>query len=312
MNAAPVLAAIGDKEGNELATLTFNAGATDSDLPANTLTFSLDAGAPAGAAITPAGVFTWTPTEAQGPGSYPVTIRVTDNGAPAANDLETITITVNEVNLAPVLGAIGNHTINEQTALMFTATATDTDLPANALTFSLVGGPPGASINPMTGQFSWTPTEAQGPGAYTFAVRVTDNGVPNLSAQESITVTVNEVNLAPTLALIGPKSVLLGNTLTFTGSPTDPDIPANALSFSLGAGAPAGASITAGGAFTWTPTAAQAGVHSITVRVTDNGVPPLWDEETITVTVWYLHVPPLRRHEGAQERQHHTNQAVSV
>ena len=78
-----MLAAIGDKTVDEGALLSFTATATDADLPANTLTFSLDAGAPAGASIDPAtGLFTWTPSEAQGPGVYPVTVRVTDNGTP--------------------------------------------------------------------------------------------------------------------------------------------------------------------------------------------------------------------------------------
>ena len=83
INDAPVLAPIGAKSIDEGTLLSFTATATDVDLPANTLTFSLDAGAPAGASIDPAtGVFTWTPTEAQGPGVYPVTVRVTDNGRP--------------------------------------------------------------------------------------------------------------------------------------------------------------------------------------------------------------------------------------
>jgi hypothetical protein len=50
------------------ATLTFTNTATDADLPAQNLTFSLDAGAPDGAEIDPeTGVFTWTPTPAQSP-----------------------------------------------------------------------------------------------------------------------------------------------------------------------------------------------------------------------------------------------------
>ena len=77
VNDAPVLAAIGDKAVNELVLLSFSAQATDAD--GDVLTFTLDSGAPAGATIQPAsGLFTWTPTEAQGPGSYPVTIRVSD------------------------------------------------------------------------------------------------------------------------------------------------------------------------------------------------------------------------------------------
>ena len=164
--------------------------ATDSDIPANTLTFSLGAGAPAGASITAGGAFTWTPTEAQGPGTYPVTIRVTDNGTPALNDFETISIHVNEVNKAPELAAIGSKTVLWGNALSFTASASDPDIPANVLTFSLVGAPAGASISDA-GAFSWTPTSGQ-IGSYTFTVKVVDNGSPSLSDQETITVVVGQ------------------------------------------------------------------------------------------------------------------------
>ena len=85
-NEAPVLAAIGNLAVDELTLLSFTATATDSDVPPQGLVFSLDAGAPAGAAITAAGAFSWTPTEAQGAGVYPVTVRVTDDGTPALDD----------------------------------------------------------------------------------------------------------------------------------------------------------------------------------------------------------------------------------
>jgi len=190
-NTAPVLDPIGDKTIDEETELTFTASATDSDIPANVLTFSLDAGAPAGAVIDPvAGVFTWTPTEDQGPGSYPVTVRVTDDGTPLLDDSETITITVNEVNTHPVLSAIGDKTVDEETELTFTASATDSDIPANVLTFSLdAGAPAGAVIDPVAGVFTWTPTEDQGPGSYPVTVRVTDDGTPLLDDFETITIT---------------------------------------------------------------------------------------------------------------------------
>ena len=115
--------------------------------------------------IDPAsGVFNWTPGEGQGPGSYNLTIRVTDNGTPSLYDEEAITITVNEVNTAPVLAAIGNRSIDEGQLLTFTATATDSDVPANALTFSLWNAPLGAGIDPATGVFTWTPAENQESG----------------------------------------------------------------------------------------------------------------------------------------------------
>ncbi len=300
-NTAPVLAAIGNKSINECQLLTFTASATDSDIPANALTFSL-LNAPAGASINAStGVFNWTPSESQGPGSYNLTVRVTDNGTPNLYDEEAITITVNEVNTAPVLAAIGNKSVNEGHLLTFTASATDSDVPANTLTFSLLNAPAGASINASTGVFNWTPAEGQGPGSYNLTVRVTDNGSPNLYDEEAITITVNEINAAPVLAAIGNKSVNEGQLLTFTASATDSDLPANTLTFSL-LNAPAGTSINAStGVFNWTPVEGQGpGSYNLTVRVTDNGTPNLYDEEAITITVNEVNATPVLAPMGNQ------------
>jgi hypothetical protein len=270
-NAAPVLSGVpASATVPELAAYTFTATATDSDTPAQTLTFSLDAGAPGGAAIDPGtGVFTWTPSETQGPGDYSVTVRVTDSGSPPLAATATLPIHVTEVNAAPVLASVpASATIPEQAEYTFTATATDSDVPAQTLSFSLVSGPTGASIGASTGVFSWTPTEAQGPGSYPFKVRVSD-GVVNTDAD--ITLTVTEANTAPVLSNV-PASATIPElaAYTFTATATDADLPAQALTFSL-VGAPSGASIDAStGAFSWTPTEAQGpGTYPFTVRVSD-------------------------------------------
>ncbi len=74
-------------------------------------------------------------------------------------------------------------------------------------------------------------------------------------------------------------------TKVFTATATDADLPANTLSFSLDAGNPMGSAMTAAGVFTWTPDATQTGSFPVTVRVTDNGIPPLFDTELITLTI---------------------------
>jgi hypothetical protein len=286
VNLAPVLNPIGNKTVPLGAQLTFTATATDADVPANTLTFSLDPGAPTGATIGAAtGVFSWTPSSS---GTFPATIRVTDNGTPPLSDSETISINIclGCGISAPVLVTIGNKTVNEGSLLSFFATATDPDAPPQTLTFSLGAGAPAGAAITTGGAFTWTPTEAQGPGVYPITVIVTDDGVGHLSDSETIQVTVNEVNQAPVLAAISNKTVMAGNTLAFTATATDGDLPANTLSFSLDPGAPAGASITSGGNFTWTPTSLQApGNYLITVRVTDNGVPALSDAKSFAVAV---------------------------
>jgi hypothetical protein len=59
------------------------------------LTFTLDPGAPAAASINPAtGMFTWKPTGAEGPGVYPITVRVTDAALAGRTEAIPLTITV--------------------------------------------------------------------------------------------------------------------------------------------------------------------------------------------------------------------------
>jgi hypothetical protein len=250
------------------------------------LTFSLDAGAPSGCVINSSnGVFGWIPSEAQGPGSYPVTVRVTDNGSPNLSDIETFTITVSEVNNAPTLAPIVNRTVNEGSLLIVTNTASEPDNEPQTLTFSLDGvAPSGMTINPTNGVLRWTPDETYGPGNHSVTVRVTDNGEPPMSDTKTLSIFVNEVNTAPMLAPLASRTNEQGSLVTFTAAASDADIPANQLTFDLDPGAPPDASIDAtNGLFFWTP--ASPGTNVITVRVTDDGTPMLSAARTFTVVV---------------------------
>jgi hypothetical protein len=167
---------------------------SDDGLPAGAVlstTWSVQSG-PAGAVFADENAVDTTVTFISD-GTYVLELTADDT---ALQGSDTVTIIVEAAsvpgNNAPVLGAIGNQSVDEEVELTFTATATDADVPANTLTFSLdAGAPAGASIDPTTGAFSWTPTGAQGPGTYDITVRVTDDGTPSLDASETITVTVN-------------------------------------------------------------------------------------------------------------------------
>ncbi|MBX7134583.1 MAG: putative Ig domain-containing protein [Fimbriimonadaceae bacterium] len=298
VNQAPVLNPIGNRTVSEQTLLTFAATASDPDLPGNVLVYTLD-GAPAGASIGLfSGVFTWTPAETQGPGDYTFTIRVTDNGNPNLSDEETISVHVDEANIAPTLQGIGNKTADEGSGLTFTAIATDPDLPAQSLTFSLVGAPAGAAIHPTSGVLNWTPTEAQGPGAFTFTVRVTDSGTPTLFDEEEITVTVNEVNEPPVLGGIGNQTVDEMTLMSVTATASDPDLPGQALTFSLGT-APSGASINpTTGLISWTPSEADGpNPFNFEVIVSDGTAT---DTESFVVTVTEVNRPPVLTPPGDQ------------
>jgi len=188
-NSAPLLATIGTKSVDELTSLQFAVSATDADFPGDALIY-IAADLPPGATFDPAtGVFAWTPTESQ-QGQYVVTFTATDDGTPRLADSEAVTITVREVNAAPALAPIGGRSVDEHNLLQFTVSAGDPDdVPANSVTLSAVGLPPGATFDPATGVFAWMPSESQ-QGQYVVTFTATDDGMPRLSASETVTLTV--------------------------------------------------------------------------------------------------------------------------
>ncbi|MDO1448406.1 malectin domain-containing carbohydrate-binding protein [Rhodocytophaga aerolata] len=117
---------------------------------------------------------------------------------------------------------------------------------------------------------------------------------PKVSAIEVIS-SFPVTNNAPVLATIDNKTVMVGQTLSFTATATDADA-SQTKTYSL-VGAPQGATINATtGAFSWTP--AQTGSFSFTVKVTDNGTPALSDEEQITVLVSAVGANAIRINAG--------------
>jgi len=199
---------------------------------------------------------------------------------PRANNIVT-----NNVN-APILAFIPNRAVSENQLLSFTCSATDADGAAQTLAYSLSGEfPDGAGIHPVSGQFTWTPGEAHGPGSYSITVQATDSGDPALSDAKTFQVTVNEVNTAPTLAFVPDQQIDSSISFNLQLVGADSDLPAQTLIYDVLVGPP-GATVDASGRFSWTPGTSQpAGSNSVVVRVTDNGSPALSAVRTFTIAV---------------------------
>ena len=250
------------------------------------LSYSLDS-PPTGATIDPqSGLFTWTPDTTVTPGNVDITVRVTN--ASGQSSTETFGVDVTALNHAPTITPIATQNATVGSLLTVNVVATDSDTPAQTLTYSLDAGfPTGASIDPSTGVFIFTPTSNEVGQTNAVTVRVTDNGEPNLSSTVTFNVNVASVNTAPSITAIGNKTVNPGSTLTVNVVATDSDTPAQTLTYSLDAGFPTGASINSStGALTFTPTSTQAGqTFPITVRVTDNGSPNMSSTASFNVAV---------------------------
>ncbi|MBA4146499.1 MAG: immunoglobulin domain-containing protein [Verrucomicrobia bacterium] len=191
-NYPPLLASIENRTVYSGSTLTITNAAFDPN-PADTLTFSLDPGAPPTAFVHPvSGIFTWTPSDADANSSHPITVRVTDNGSPPLSGASSFSVTVLPANKPPLLNPIANWTLYAGGSVTFTNFAFDADS-NDTLTFSLdPGAPPGASLDPASGVFVWNTSDSDPSSTNAITVRVTDDGEPPLSGTANFTIIVHE------------------------------------------------------------------------------------------------------------------------
>lgn len=288
-NGKPVLSSISNITGRPNGK-QFTTTVTASDPNSvNVLTFSLPT-KPTGMSISKqtstTAKITWTPNST---GTFPVVVRVTDNGSPVLSDDEAFSIGV--VNNSPVINNIPNFNGWVQ-GQKFTTTVTASDPnPGDILTFSLPTKPTGMSISKQTdttAKITWTPGVSSST-PFQVKVSVTDDGNPNLSDDEAFSIEVIESNHPPVLNSIANVSGWIrGQTFTQTLVATDSNA-GDILTFNL-VTAPSGmniAKISATSAkITWTPT--NTGSFSVKVKVSDNGVGRLNDEKTFSIEV----IPP--------------------
>jgi hypothetical protein len=194
-------------------------------------------------------------------------------GLPA--ETKSVTAVFRIPNSPPVLQPIGDKTANEGEVLTFDILATDLDR-GDVIIYSALNLPTGASLVGRT--FSWQPGYNQA-GAYQVIFRADDGKEID---QETITITVNNVNRPPVLAPIGNKRTTEDTLLEFAVNATDPD--GDRLTFSV-SGLPTGAVFDlqrVAQTFSWIPGPNQHGSYPVTFSVTDGAAT---DSETIAITV---------------------------
>ena len=224
-----------------------------------------------------------------------IAVTVTDDGTGNNSTTIEFEFEVTSVNTAPVVAPIPAASIDEEVRSAVTLRAFDEDIPADELRFSLGdGAPEGVSIDPVSGELSWTPTEEQGPGNYDISVIVTDDGTPPAQTEQVFSVQVNEVNQAPVLLSVGDRQAIEDETLEFTLQATDPDRPLNSLRFEILKG-PAGAQLDPiSGLFSWTPRESDTpGRIEVEVGVRDQGTVPLSDSHTFFIDVKAVNDGPV-------------------
>jgi RHS repeat-associated protein len=250
-NRAPAITTVPDVEALAGRPYVYAAAATDPD--GDPVTFSLTTTAVGMAVDAATGRITWTPTSAD-IGTRAVTLRVEDGRGGSTEQRYVLSVIPAPPNRPPVFTSVPVVSANVNTAYAYQATATDPD--GDALTFSVVNGPQGLTVNATSGLVGWTPTAAQ-LGTFPVTLRVSDGQGGTATQAYSIRVEQEGGNHPPVIVSPPVTTAVAGQTYRYNVDAVDPDN--DPLTYSLTAG-PTGMTINpVTGLVSW-----SAGVGSIT------------------------------------------------
>ncbi|SDC37260.1 cadherin domain-containing protein [Williamwhitmania taraxaci] len=232
--------------------------------------------------------------------SYSVRVRTTDQSSLTYE--KAFTITINNVNESPTDVEISASAINENVAGNTTVgllSSTDPDA-GNTFTYTLVvgtGSTDNASFNISGSSLRITASpNFETKSSYSVRVRTTDQG--NLTYEKAFTVTINDLNEAPTDVALSASSInenVSANSTIGTLSSTDADA-ANTFTYTLvaGTGGTDNASFNISGSnlrITASPDFETKSSYSVRVRTTDQG--SLSFEKAFTITINNVNETPV-------------------
>ena len=277
INRPPVLDPIGDQAVDEGDSLNLPVTASDPD--GDPLAFTAD-GLPPFVTFLDNGdgtaILSLAPSFNDA-GTYSITVTVSDGDLATS---ETLTLTINNVNRSPVLDPIGDQAVDEGSPLQLTITGSDPD--GGPLAFTADGLPPFATFldnGDGTAALTLAPSFTDA-GTYSITVTVSDG---DLTAGETFTLLVNNINRPPVLDPIGDQVVDEGAILNLPVTATDPD--GGLLTFAADNLPPFAAFLDNGdgtAALSIEPGFDDAGTYTITISVSDG---ELADAETLYITV---------------------------
>jgi hypothetical protein len=137
----------------------------------------------------------------------------------------TITINVTDINdTAPVFTSTATPSVEEGVKAVVTLASTDADTVGGPTTYSITGGADAAKFEIVSGQLRFINAPDYETQAHSYAIQVTANDGANNKTVQNLTVSVTDVNEAPTTVNVTntvAEDVAVGATLaTVVG--TDP------------------------------------------------------------------------------------------
>ena len=265
-NDAPVITGTPAAQVDEDSNYSFTPSVSDVDA-GDTAAFSV-VNAPSWASFdTTTGALTGTPDNDDVGVTSGIVITVTDSASAQAS-LAAFSITVGNINDAPVITGTPAAQVDEDSNYSFTPSVNDVDA-GDTAAFSIVNAPSWASFDTTTGALTGTPFNADVNVTSGIVITVTDSAGAQASLA-AFSITVSNTNDAPVITGTPAAQVDEDSNYSFTPAVSDVDA-GDTAAFSI-VNAPSWASFdTTTGALTGTPVNADVNVTSgIVITVTDS------------------------------------------
>ncbi|MBZ4646262.1 MAG: hypothetical protein JG777_1751 [Clostridia bacterium] len=182
------------------------------------------------------------------------------------------------VDTAPVFNTIPAKSVEEESTLTFTVSATDAD--GDILTYSCTSLPQGATFDASAKTFRWTPSRGQA-GTYSVQFGVTDG---YLNDTTTTTITVSTLDRTPVITLFEPASGSVfeeGRAIDMRVVAEDPE--GKTLSYIVTID---GVQVSSSASYQWVTDYSSAGTHSLGVTVSDGNTQT---SRTHTITIKDVH-----------------------
>jgi hypothetical protein len=202
-------------------------------------------------------------------------------------------------NRAPTLASLSRVTGKLGQPVTFTLRGKDED-PLDKITYRFDGeAPQGATLDAVSGKFSWTPPADREPGPVSIKVVAEDDGLPAKAAAQTVTINIERVGLK--LASISNQKLDVGKSFSTTPRFLEHDTK-RAKTFELKGTVPEGLTLDAKtGAIKWTPGEEEAGKnYRLTLVASDDATPPNKDEKRFDISVLKPEVAQLELDFAAQ------------
>jgi hypothetical protein len=283
-NVAPSVSAGEDQTVDENTSVTLTGTASDSDGTISSYQWLQTGGTSVSLANADSATATFSTPNISVNETVTFALTVTDNdGASATDSINILVTNIEPENIAPSVSAGGDQTVDENTSVTLTGTASDSDGTISSYQWLQTEGTSVSLTNADSATATFTTPDISVNETATFTLTVTDD--KGETSTDSAIITISNVNALPEVSIAGNQSSASFSTVMLTATATDIDGEIDSYQWSQTSGSAVDLNNTTSDTLSFfTPNVSESTDLTFNVMVTDNNGGTASVNHTITIT----------------------------